>query len=506
MNTSIVAAGHEQTANAAAEILRSGGNAFDAAISAMYVMSIVEPALASLGGGGFLMAHKHDETPVVHDFFVQTPRKRKTLEDLDARSFLCDFGSAQQEFLIGSGTSAVPGYVKGIFEIARRYCTIPMTELIQPALDVLRDNIVVDDMQAYIFRLLTPIFLSTSAQPIYESRRNPGNTIESGEAIEFPDLSDLLETLAIEGDDLFYRGEIATAIHDTAQAGGLVDYDDLANYQVELRHPIATQYRGHRVFLNPAPSSGGILTALGLSRLRSTNVESIEFGASQHLASLLDTLAACDTLHENAMSGDAEFDPELVAMFRQVSSSHAKAPRGTTHISVIDRDQNAAAVSVSNGEGCGTLIPGTAIMMNNMLGEHDVNPAGLTQWPADTRLSSMMAPTVALSQQGDLIATGSGGSNRIPAAILQVLINLIDFNMPVADAVRAPRLHYHKREAFYEDLFESSAVDRVIENYPQNTRFDSRNVFFGGVHTARYRPGQPEGFGDDRRNGVAIVV
>lgn len=506
MNKGIVTAGHEKTANAAAEILRSGGNAFDAAIGAMYVMSIAEPALASLGGGGFLMAHKHDEAPVLHDFFVQTPRNRKKLEELDARSFLCDFGSAQQEFIIGSGTSAVPGYVKGIFEIARRYSSVPMAELIQPALDVLKDGMVVNEMQAHIFKILTPIYLSDSARPIYESRRNPGNTIECGETIEFPNLSDLFETLAIEGDDLFYRGEIASAVHATAQNGGLVDYDDLVNYQVELRNPIQTQYNRYRVFLNPAPSSGGILIALGLSRQNKSSADFWEFGTSQHLAAMFETLVACDALSENRMTGDLGFDPELVTMFRQIADSYAKAPRGTTHISIIDRDQNAVAISVSNGEGCGSLIPGTTVMMNNMLGEHDVNPDGLTDWPTDTRLSSMMAPTVALSDQRELIATGSGGSNRIPAAIFQVLINLIGFDMPVEDAVQAPRIHYHKREAYYEDLFDPSAIEGVIKNYPERTRFDRHNVFFGGVHTAKYCRGQVEGFGDSRRSGIAIAV
>ena len=506
MNKGIATAGHETTAKAASEILRSGGNAFDAAIGAMYVMCIAEPALASLGGGGFLMAYNRDKAPVLHDFFVQTPRNRKNLEDLDARSFLCDFGSAQQEFIIGSGTSAVPGYVKGIFEIARRYSTIPMTELIQPALDLLKDGIVVNDMQAHIFKILTPIYLSDSARPIYESRRNPGNTIECGETIDFSNLSDLLETLAIEGDDLFYRGEIASAIHATAQNGGLVNYDDLANYQVELRKPIRTQYNRYRVFLNPAPSSGGIVIALGLSRLNKSSAKSWKFGTSQHLAAVFETLAACDTLSENRMAHEMGFDPELITMFRRIAHTYAQAPRGTTHISIIDRDQNAVAVSVSNGEGCGTLIPGTAVMMNNMLGEHDVNPDGLADWPANTRLSSMMAPTVALSDQGELIATGSGGSNRIPAAVLQVLINLIDFDMSVEDAVRSPRLHYHKSHAYYENLFDASAINQVIENYPDSTAFDRCDVFFGGVHTAKYCRGQVEGFGDNRRGGIAIAV
>ena len=503
MNKGIVTAGHEKTASAAAEVLRDGGNAFDAAIAAMYVTCIAEPALASLGGGGFFMAHKYDESPVLYDFFVQTPNKHKKAEDLDAHTFLCDFGSAQQEFVIGSGTSAVPGYVKGIFEIARRYSTIPMTELIQPALAMLKEGMVVNDMQAHIFKILTPIYLNDMAREIYESRRNPGNTIECGEIIHFPKLTDLLETLAIEGDDLFYRGEIANSINAIAQSGGLVNYADLVGYQVELRHPIRSQHGGYSIFLNPAPSSGGILIALKLSRLHRLNAELWNFGTPDHLSAIHETLAACDSLDESDAS---DFDSELMAIYRQITAKYSRAPRGTTHISIIDKQQNAVSVSVSNGEGCGTLIPGTAIMMNNMLGEHDVNPDGLTGWPSNTRLSSMMAPTIALSEQGGLIAIGSGGSNRIPAAITQVLVNLIDFGMSVEDAVRAPRLHYHKGETYFEDLFEPSAIQPVIEGNSNYKRFDRRNVFFGGVHTATFCSGDVEGFGDDRRNGVAIVV
>ena len=152
------------------------------------------------------------------------------------------------------------------------------------------------------------------------------------------------------------------------------------------------------------------------------------------------------------------------------------------------------------------MIPGTSIMLNNMLGEHDVNPGGLTGWPSNSRLSSMMSPSVARAPDSGLIAIGSGGSNRIPSAIQQVLVNLIDFRMSVEDAVRAPRVHFHQNEAFVEDIFESSELESVLQAFDSSTRFKKRDVFFGGVNTAKHADSEVAGFGDDRRGGISIAV
>ena len=506
MNKGIVAAGHPKTAEAAAVILKAGGNAFDAAIAAMHTACVVEPALASLGGGGFLMAVPNDSTPILFDFFVQTPSRRKNLDAIDSRSFLCDFGSTQQEFIIGCGTSAVPGYVKGIFEIAKRYSSMPMKELVQPALQMLKEGIEVTEMQAHIFRILTPIYLAETSREIFESTRSPGFTVETGETMFFPNYNDFLESLAIEGDDLFYRGEIAKAVNCISQSGGVVTYEDMANYQVELRKPLEVDYGNYSVLLNPAPSNGGILIALGLSRLNRKKLGQFQPGSSQHLSEVLNTIAACSTLNGEDSSSTADFDTDLYELYKQNLLNHAQANRGTTQISIIDRHRNAASVSVSNGEGCGTMIPGTSIMLNNMLGEHDVNPGGLTGWPPNSRLSSMMSPSIARASGNRLIAIGSGGSNRIPSAIQQVLVNLIDFRMSVEDAVRAPRVHFHQNEAFVEDIFESSELESVLQAFDTITRFNKRDVFFGGVHTAKHADSEVAGFGDDRRGGISIAV
>ena len=147
-------------------------------------------------------------------------------------------------------------------------------------------------------------------------------------------------------------------------------------------------------------------------------------------------------------------------------------------------------------------------MLNNMLGEEDINPTGFHQWPEDTRLSSMMAPTLAVEGNGTLMALGSGGSNRIRTAILQVLVNFLDFSMSADDAVEAPRLHYEGGKLNMENGFATGDVATLIRQYPENKRWDERNLFFGGVHVARYDSEGKifTGAGDPRRGGAVRIV
>ena len=436
-------------------------------------------------------------------FKLQPTTKPPT--EIDSRSFICDFGSTQQEFIIGAGTSAVPGYVKGIFEVAKRFSTLPMKDLITPALDILRDGIVVNDMQAHIFKILTPIYLSNQAKYIYESERNPGNTISANEKLFFPRLDDLLETLAIEGEALFYQGEIAKAIDEIGQVGGLIRYEDMVKYQVELRHPLEVAYQNHQLLLNPPPSNSGVILAIAMTHLNELNLGQYSFGSTDHLTHLLSVLKMCSNLDD---ASDYESSPEsnLRDLYRSIRLLYPSASRGTTHISIIDRCQNAASISISNGEGCGTLIPNTAVMLNNMLGEHDVNPDGLTGWPTNRRLSSMMSPTIARGPNSSLIATGSGGSNRIPAILQQILVNLLSFNMSVESAVQSPRLHFYKGDAYAENLFGNPELLAILQRFGQATIFESHNVFFGGAHTAKRSDVATEGAGDVRRGGMSILV
>jgi gamma-glutamyltranspeptidase/glutathione hydrolase len=190
------------------------------------------------------------------------------------------------------------------------------------------------------------------------------------------------------------------------------------------------------------------------------------------------------------------------------AARHPAAYRGTTHVSVIDADGNAAAISLSNGEGNGTIVGKFGFMLNNMLGEEDIASAALGDWRPGTRLSSMMAPTIILQKDGSVTALGTGGSNRIRTAILQVAVNLLDRGMNLEAAVEAPRLHVERdgKTSFEPGLTERE--ERALLGVGENVHaWPERNLFFGGVHAARrHYKGGLEGAGDPRRRGVALIV
>ena len=210
----VIAAGHPATAQAAEEILREGGNAFDAIVAAHFAACVAEPVLCSLAGGGFLLGHRAGDKPIVYDFFVQTPRHRHPLSELDFFPILADFGTTQQEFHIGVGSIATPGCVKGLFRIHQDLCTMPMQRLVEPAIALAKEGIQLDDFQAYIFGIVQPIYLATpEAGAIFANPDNPSEIISAGQRLYFADQADLMDVLAREGADLFYRGEITDFEH-----------------------------------------------------------------------------------------------------------------------------------------------------------------------------------------------------------------------------------------------------------------------------------------------------
>src|SRR6185312_13793828 len=281
--------------------------------------------------------------------------------------------------------------------------------------------------------------------------------------------------------------------------------DDLARYRVELREPLYWRHKGASVALNPPPAASGALIAFGLAYLETLAEHGREIDALALRAAMQATNAARATHGDGLaqrLAGGA-----LQSEMRE-AARHPQAYRGTTHVSVIDADGNAASVSLSNGEGNGYVVGKFGFMLNNMLGEEDLANGRLGAWREGARMSSMMAPTIILQQDGTVTALGTGGSNRIRTAILQVAVNLLDHRMSLEDAVGAPRLHVERdgKTSFEPGLLETMQADLLALGEKAHA-WPARNLFFGGVHAARRDPkGGMDGAGDPRRQGVAIAV
>lgn len=513
----VAASGSAEVTRTAVDVLEAGGNAFDAALAALCTAAIAEPLLASLGGGGFLLALPGGRKPLVYDFFCQTPRRRRPVEETDFFPIVADFGTAEQEFHIGLGSAAVPGVVAGVFEAHRELGRLPLAEIVAPAIELARSGVRVDDFHHYVIRVLKPIMTATpEAFALYESPSAPGHLIRAGEDLRNPAAATALEALVAEGPDLFYRGEWAQRLAaDCRERGGHIDLEDLAAYRVERREPVVFRYRGARVAINPPPSPGGCLVAFALGVMSDWRRDGADWGSPAHMMNLLRGMRAASVArHVFEMEGGLDgatmarlLDPQTVREWQRSLDLHSLFSRGTTHISVADADGNIASLTASNGEGCAHVLPGTGIMLNNMLGEEDLNPGGFNRWVEGARLASMMSPAVVETAGGTRIALGSGGSNRIRSAITQVLVNLLDFEMPPGQAVTAPRIHLEGPKLSYEPGFPADALAEMQAAAPEHHGWPGPNLFFGGVHTVSVSAdGRFDGAGDPRRGGVARVA
>ncbi len=506
----IVAAGHPQTARVAREVLDSGGNAFDAVVAAHFAACVCEPTLASLGGGGFLLAQEANGNSVLYDFFAHTPQIIRGGE-IDFFPIAGDFGSTVQEFHIGMASAAVPGTVKGLFAICSDLCRMSPRELAEPAVVLANKGVVVNSFQAYISRILEPIITARpEIRKLFSS--HGGSILTAGQTMKMCDLADCFEGLVSEGEALFYHGEIGARIADLSrQHGGHLTSQDLNAYQVVRRDPLWMDYHGAQVMTNPAPSCGGTLVAHTLSVLQHLSRSGWHNTHPQYRRALADVMAATNEArrgfgfdyHPDLRTQSQLLESVYLRELAQTLENHTLSSRGTTHISVADRKGNIASMTVSNGEGNGYVIPGTDIVLNNMLGEEDLSPLGFDRLKPNTRLSSMMAPTVIDATDGSRIALGSGGSNRIRSAIVQVLVALLDFGESLDAAIDHPRQHYEKGLLSLESGFDSD-VHAALSTMPGEIDFwDQQNLFFGGVHGVRIFPdGTLEGSADARRGGA----
>jgi gamma-glutamyltranspeptidase/glutathione hydrolase len=482
----VVAAGHPLTAAAGADVLRAGGNAVDAALAALMTSFMTEPLLTGLGAGGYMLVSPPGGEPLLLDFMVVAPSHG---ERAPLGAVVVDFGDAVQVFHVGASSCGVYGAPAGIAAAAERFGSVPLPELAAPAIRHAREGVVVNRTQALLWDLLGPIAFATP-----ESRaryRFEGRTPREGDVVRDPDLADGIERLARDGAAPFYTGDLGSAVSDwVIERGGTLARADLAAYATLPREPVRVHYHGREVLTNPPPSAGGLLIAYALALLE-------RGGGKPDAAALVDAMEAAQ----------AERTPDFLEHLHDpgfLQGFLGSRLGSTTHVSVMDADGWACAVTTTNGEGSGIVVPGTGVHVNNMMGEQDLSPAGWFTHPPGRRLPSMMAPTVVLDAGTPELVLGSAGSNRIRSAILQVIVNAIDHGMDAQGAVDAPRLHFEDGLVYAEPGLDATRLEAAGRTLAW---FRERNLFFGGCQAVeRNRDTRAFSGGGDPRRGGAVVT
>jgi gamma-glutamyltranspeptidase/glutathione hydrolase len=486
-----VAAGHPSVCEAAELILRAGGNAFDAIVAAGFASSIAEPVLTSLGGGGFLLARTAAGRATLFDFFADTPGL-----DSPARAAAGDaplgpelephfvpvtvnFPGGDQVFNTGLGSAAVPGTLKGLLQVHDELGRSPLREVVAPAVALAREGVRVNFHQAYFLSLVEPMMtLTPAARALYAPS---GSILTEGDLLTNADLASFLEALPDGAARELYEGGLALRVAREMEEGqGLLTAADLAGYRVHARPPLEARYRDHVLLTNPPPSFGGSLLALALELLERKHFRGARPGAPEHGVALLGAMQEVEARRDEQRSAGPSFT------------------RGTTHVSICDAEGNAASMTNSNGEGSGYIVPGTGIMLNNMLGEDDLHPDGFHASPPGQRVASMMSPSILLHGDGRVRAVlGSGGSKRIRTALLQTIGLIVDFDLGLRDAVEHPRLHWDGECVQLEPGLPGATIERLRAQAEVN-EWPRPDVYFGGVHAVTP---SLEAVGDPRRGG-----
>ncbi|HEX2729095.1 MAG TPA: gamma-glutamyltransferase [Rubrobacteraceae bacterium] len=507
IQTFAAAAGTPYAAAAAAEVYRAGGNAADAAVAAAAAVSITEPLMSSIGGGGFALVRDPDGAAELIDYFDVMPGKGLPKSAFGANgsphTVTLKYGAGVRS-IIGGASCAVPGSLRGWELLLARHGRLTLKETLAPAARLAREG----------FRLCrtSGMWLAVAEEVLRltdETRKNFYNgdrVYLEGEEMRFPELADTLDAIGEEGADLFYEGSLGRAIAAyVAGMGGLITEQDLAEYRPVIREPLAVRYGHGRIFTNGPPSAGGatlaqmlqIVSAYDLANLSDAEFVQVMAGAMKY--ALRDRETAYIEGEGNARVAERLTSEEYAKSQRQriFGSPH------TSHLSCVDAEGFAVSITASMGYGSGLVVPGTGIPLNNTLGEPELNPSGFHALKPGERLVSSMSPTIVSSEEGGLVSLGSPGASRIPTAILQTLVNVLDLGMPLESAVLAPRFHAEG------DLFayEAGARKADLGLYGRVLPYDGPSMYFGGVNAVRRTPqGFFEAAADPRRSGGAVFV
>jgi gamma-glutamyltranspeptidase/glutathione hydrolase len=469
----MVVAQEALAARVGADILKAGGNAIDAAVATGFAMAVTYPRAGNIGGGGFMVIHlARGNKNIAIDYRETAPAA------ITRDSFLDASGNADPQKSIASGLGVgVPGTVAGLALAHRKYGSgkFTLAQLIAPAIALARDGFIVDGDLADTFVSARPLFQKwpSSAKVFLKS---DGQSYAQGDKLVQTDLADTLEALAKSGPRAFYQGPIAEKIAGAVRnAGGVMTAADLKAYRAVERAPLRGRYHGYDIVSMPPPSSGGTHLIEILNILEGYDLRKAGPASPQTAHILIEAM-------KRAYADRAVYlgDPDFVTVPTRALTSKryahnlrktigeratpsadirngnpAKAEGdNTTHYSVVDRFGNAVSntYTLNLSYGVGLVADGTGVLLNNEMDDFAAKPGapnafGLVGASANApaprkRPLSSMTPTIVMKDGKPYLVTGSPGGSRIISTVLQVIVNVLDHEMPLADAIAAPRLHH----------------------------------------------------------------
>lgn len=524
-----VAAPDQYGAKVAAEILRKGGNAVDAAVATAFTLAVTYPEAGNIGGGGFMTLYV-DGKPYFLDYREIAPKAATKTMYLNEKGEVIENLS-----LVGAKAAGVPGTVMGLWEAHQRFGKLKWSELLTPAIGYAQTGFKVADQQ-YQYR--------QDAIALFNGKTNFGDyfgTMKPGEVFKQPELAKTLERIADKGPDDFYKGETAKLlIAQMKQDGGLITSDDLVDYKAKWREPMRIDWQGNTLYTAPLPSSGGIALSqlIGIKEQRAADFKGVELNSAKyiHLLSEIEKRVFADRAD---YLGDPAFskvpvqqltDPKYIAKrAKEVNPDAISAtekvrpglePHQTTHFSVVDKDGNAVSntYTLNWDFGSGVVVKGAGFLLNDEMDDFSSKPGvanafGVVGSDANAiepgkRMLSSMSPSIVTRDGHVSLVLGTPGGSRIFTSIFQVLNNVYDFHLPLEKAVAAQRVHHQllPKDTIYYDAYAPLTGKVADELKAMGYTLEDQGWNMGDIQAIRVNGKALETASDPRGRGVGMVV
>lgn len=462
-----VSSAHPLASAVGIEILKKGGNAFDAAIATQLALAVVYPGAGNIGGGGFLVAHTEKGKSIAIDYREKAPGKA-------TRNMYLDKDGNPQMNLSQHGhlASGVPGTIAGLFA-SLPYAKLSFKELIQPAIDLAAKGFVITPAEASSLNGTRSSFEKYNTKPTAFVKND---NWKAGDTLFQPELAETLKRVQDQGMKGFYEGETARLIVEEMQrGGGMITEEDLKNYAAVVRKPVIFDYKGYKVIGMPMPSSGGLLMQQMMKMIEDRNIAQMGFHSKEAVQLMTEverrayadraefmgdqdfvkvpvkTLSSATYLKERMK----DFVPGKATPSESVSPGKVNPEsEETTHLSVADQYGNVVSVTttLNGGYGSKTVVGGAGFLLNNEMDDFSVKPGVANMYgavgkeanaiQAGKRMLSSMTPTVVLKDNKPFLVVGTPGGTTIPTSVFQTLVNILEFGQSPLDAVNNPKFHH----------------------------------------------------------------